>query len=157
MNKVLKLIVDHVSWVNIPIITKYEDVPEHERDNNSWWYLHGELENFVGFDKAIAINCYSLGISKETLHYSCIRGGNVTEVFDENPYYRMYFNGEIPIEIEGIDKLCIGFFWTTDEYDVYYKDKAYPYWCQRGLVCFADDAEAIEYAKKKYNERSEML
>ena len=27
-----------------------DDIPAEERDWNSWWYLHGELENLVGYD-----------------------------------------------------------------------------------------------------------
>ena len=153
----LKMIVDDVSWIKIESTTKYEDVPEKERDNNSWWYLHGELESITGYDKATAINCYSLGISKETLHWSSISGRYVGEVFDEEPYFRMYFNGIIPVEVEGIDKKCIGYFWTTDEHDILYKGRLYSYWCQRGLVCCVDDLEACKYAEKKMNERSLIL
>ena len=153
----LKMIVDDVSWVKIESTTKYEDVPEKERDNNSWWYLHGELEAEAGYDKATAINCYSLGISKETLHWSSIRGRHVEEVFDEEPYFRMYFNGTISVEVEGIDKKCIGYFWTTDEHDIIYNGRFYPYWCQRGLVCCVDDVEARAYAEKEMNERSIIL
>jgi len=157
MDKKLKLIVDHEPWVDIPIITKLEDVPRKERDNNSWWYLHGELDEFVGYDKATAVNCFSIGVSKETLNWSSICGNKVEEVFDEEPYYRMHLNGTIPVEIEGVDKECIGYFWTTDEHDIYYKDKAYPFWWQRGLVCFVDDTEACAYAQEKMNERTTFL
>ena len=153
----LKMIVDDVSWARIKSITKYEDVPEKERDNNNWWYLHGELEAIAGYDKATAINCYSLGISKETLHWSWIRGNEVQEVYDENPYFRMHFNGVIPVEVEGIEEKCIGYFWTTRESEIYYKDKIYPYWEQRGLVCCVDDLESRDYAMKKMKEKSEIL
>lgn len=157
MKQILKLIVDNVNWIKINPTIKYEDIPEHERDNNSWWYLHGKLEELVGYDKAIAINCFSLGISKETLHWSSIHGDNVTEVYDEKPYYRMYFNGKISVEIDGIDKPCIGYFWTTDESPIYYKRRKDLYWCQRGLVCLADDKEACRYAALKMQERTRML
>lgn len=137
--------------------TKYEDVPKDERDNNSWWYLHGKLEDEVGFDKAFATNCKSAGYSKETLDWSSIKGNQVTEVFSETPRLCIYANGEIPVEVEGIDKPCIGFFWTTEEKEIFWKYKSYPYWSQRGLVCFADDEKACEYARKKMKEKSNFI
>ena len=154
----LNLIVDNCNWVKVESITKYEDVSENERDNNSWWYLHGKLEEFVGYDKATAINCKSAGYARATIHWSEISGNRVKKIYD-NPedYYNMYLNGIIPVKIEGIKEDCIGFFWTTDEHTIYWNDKSYPYWKQRGLVVFTDDIDAICYAQNKYLEKSKFL
>ena len=157
MKKILKLIVDNPGWVNIPTKTKYSDIPENERDNNNWWYLHCNLEDYVGYDKATAINCDSIGISKETIYATCIIGNKVESVFHENIHKEMHFTGIIDVEIEGIDKPCIGYFWVTKERDIIWKNKTYPYWKQRGLVCFKDDIDGCKDAYKKYSEQLENI
>lgn len=155
----LNLIVDDVCCVKVESKTQYADIPEDERDNNSWWYLHGKLEDFCGYDKAITTNCKSCGFSRETVDWSSIRGDNVVKVCNENKLTRweMHLNGIVPVTVEGVDKPCVGYFWTAEEHEVYYKGKAYPHWKQRGLVVFEDDCEAREYAQKQYNEKSEKL
>ena len=129
------------------------EVPEEEMCHNSWWYLHGELQDEVGYDKAITTNCNSAGYSKETIDWSSIRGNVVTEVFKDRTRPVMYVNGEISVEVEGFDRPCIGFFWTADEHNITWNGKEYPHWKQRGLVCFADDEEACKYARKLMAEK----
>lgn len=131
----------------------YEDIPEEELDHNSWWYLHGQLQSDVGFDKAVVINCMSGGFAKETIHFEEIRGNQVVSVFDERPWFNMHFEGEVDVEIEGIDKPCKGFFWIAGEKQVEWKGRKYDYWNQRGLVCYADDEWACNDAKKKMIEK----
>ena len=111
----------------------------------------------MGYDKAITVNCKSAGYSMYTVDWSEISGDRVVSVFSDNLRSVMHVNGIIPVEVEGFDKPCVGYFWTTEEREVEWKGKKYPFWNQRGLVCFADDKEACEYAKKKYEEKSDML
>jgi len=124
------------------------EVPEDEMCHNSWWYLHGELENEVGYDKAITTNCNSAGYSKETIDWSMISGNIVEDVHQDRTRPVMCINGEVPVEVEGIDKPCTGFFWTEEKPNIIWKGKEYPYWHQRGLVCFSDDKDACEYARE---------
>lgn len=133
------------------------EVPEQEMCHNSWWYLHGKLQDVVGYDKAITTNCKSAGYSRDTIDWSEINDNQVQEVLQDRIRPVMYVNDIIPVEVEGFDEPCVGYFWTTDERLIYWKGVEYPYWKQRGLVCFKDDKEACEYAQKKYNERTRIL
>ena len=154
--QVLKMIADGLFDSRENLLKRYAEIPVDERDNNSWWYLHGQLESDVHFDKATAVNCKTAGYSRETINWKEICGDTVTKVEKNGSMciHRMYINGEVPVEIEGIDKACVGFFWTEDCEDVQWKNKKYPHWNQRGLVCYADDTEACEYAREKMNERA---
>lgn len=156
---VLKMFPDDVNWAKIKATTKYEDVPEEERDNNGWWYLHYKLEDIVGYDKATTSNCKSAGYSRKTIRWSEISGNKVNKVRGNDPenYYNIYINSIVPVEVEGVDKPCVGFFWTTDEHDIYWKDIAYPHWYQRGLVCLMEDINGIEDAYNKFLEKTTVL
>lgn len=135
--KTLKLIADWRFNEEPKNSTPIENIPHEERDNNSFWYLHGKLEEFVGYDKAIAINCKTLGISK----FSYLFGD-----------FEMHFTGIIPVKIEGIRKACIGYFWTDD-----FISDGEEAWNQRGLVCFKDDKDSCEYAESQYKNKSHRL
>ena len=156
---VLKMVSDGMFESREIMMRVYNSIPADERDNNSWWYLHGKLESEVGFDKATTTNCKSAGYSKETINWRAISDSKVTEIFEDKPLtiHRMYINGEVPVEIEKIEKKCIGFFWTEDWGDVQWEGKKYPHWSQRGLVCYADDDEACEYARQAMTERRSMI
>ena len=134
---------------------KYEDIDPNEMDNDSWWYLHGELEDRAGYDKATCTNCREIGLSFPTINWTGITGSEVTSVGNDRLEINvMHFTGIINVEIDGLDEPCVGFFWTTDERIVQYKDKLYPLWKQRGLVCLKSDKEAVEYAKEKWVEKT---
>ena len=156
-SRILKLIAEWKFGGKPEGTREYNDIRPEERDNNSWWYLHGKLQSFVGYDKATVTNCLSGGFSKETIDWADIEGSIVTKIYSEIPRHEMYFTGEIDVEIEGINKPCKGYFYVINEREVHYKEKSYPIWEQKGLVCFADDKEACEYAKRKMNERSRIL
>lgn len=133
-------------------------VPMDERDNNSGWYLHGKLESDVQYDKATVINCKTAGYSRETINWKSIFGTRVSEIFEKKPLiHKMYLNGEVPVTIENVPKKCVGFFWTEDYGNIIWEGREYPYWHQRGLVCYADDTEACAYARQAMNERSVMI
>lgn len=135
MNKTLHIIPDLYYAGSEDYTKKIENVPMEERDNAGFWYLHGKLEELLGFDKAIISNCKTLGISKPFKY-----GDNLTT-------NKLYLNGIYPCEVEGIEEPCVGYFWATDEVDGYR-------WMQRGLVCLKSDETACQYAEKKMNEKS---
>lgn len=155
--KVLKMIANWGYNDNPPQTRERKDIPINERDNNSWWYLHGELEDFVGFDKATVTNCKSGGFARKTIYATIIAGDTIQSVASEEPYYEMYFNGVVDVEIEGIERRCKGYFYTADERQCTYRGVAYPIWRQRGLVCFADDDESCEYAMQKILQKERFL
>ena len=134
-----------------------KEIPEEEMCHNSWWYLHGNLQDEVGYDKAITTNCKSAGYSRETIDWSEISGNIVKKVRQDRTRPVMYVNGEIPVKVEGFDKPCTGFFWTEEERNIIWKGKEYPYWHQRGLVCFSDDEKACKYAKKLMVEKPKFF
>ena len=153
MGKVLKMIADW-SYAEKPEGTRdYNDISVEERDWNSWWYLHGELEGVVHYDKATVTNCLSGGFAKETINFGSVAGDKVESLIEWRPRHMMCFDGVVDVEIEGIDKLCKGYFWTDRYQTVYWEGKPYKIWEQRGLVCFADDTEACEYAMRKMREK----
>ena len=112
-------------------------IPENTIISN-WWYLHGDLQTFIGYDKGIITNYDELPTSTKLCYFN----GN-----------EKYFNvmtiedGVYNVKIKGINKSCIGFFWTTED--------AIPR--SRGLVCYKDDSIAMKYARSKYIEKSRYL
>ena len=102
--QVLKMIADGLFDSRENLLKRYAEIPVDERDNNSWWYLHGQLESDVHFDKATAVNCKTAGYSRETINWKEICGDTVTKVEKNGSLriHRMHINGEVPVEIEGI-------------------------------------------------------
>lgn len=156
---VLKVVVDSVSWVSSRYTTPWEQVPEEQQDNNSWWYLHGKLCDRVGYDKAFTINCLDAGYSVDALNYASCCDGEVDETRDpENILHKeMRVNGIIPVKVKGIKEMCVGYFWTIERRPLRYNGKQYPCWEQRGLVCLKSDTEGRENALEKYTERRSWL
>lgn len=135
MNKALHIIPD---FGNEEYSKKIENTSKEERDNAFFWYLHGKLEQKFNFDKAVIINCNTLGLSKPFQ-------------YDEDiTINKLHLNGVVDCEVEGTDEPCVGYFWVVNEYD----DKN---WQQRGLVCLKSDKEACQYAEKKMNEKARIL
>lgn len=153
----LKLIAFSVRRDLIGTDKKLENIPAEERDNNSWWYLHGDLTDITGYDKATTINCKSGGFSKDTINWSEITGDIVNSISEDIPTSQMCFTGVVDVEIEGIKEHCIGYFWTVNHRTIYWENKPYQYWEQRGLVCLKSDTKGCEYAKKKYEEKPNRL
>lgn len=135
----------------------WEDIPVEERDWNPWWYLDGELESIVHYDKATVTNCLSGGFAKETINWGSIVGNEVEELVDWKPKHMMCFDGIVDVEIEGISEPCKGYFWTTNYKTVYWEGKPYQVWDQRGLVCLASDKDSCERALKKMRKKSSIL
>ena len=80
--------------------------------------------------------------------------------FEENKEIKI--NDIIPVQVIGIDKPCIGYFWTTDEKTVTAqcnngRTRKFQHWCQRGLVCLSEDIESCKEAKEKYLKKTSNL
>lgn len=119
-------------------LNKYTDALDKDENItiSNWWYLHGELEEAVGYDKGAFLNLEEDMIEIK----NCYFNGN-KRCFDV-----VYLKeGIYDVEVIGFDKPCVGYFWISNFNRI-------PE-C-RGLVCFKDDKKAIEYAEKKYSEKS---
>ena len=131
--KILKLIADW-RYGNKPKDTRdYEDIDPNEREYAGFWYLHGKLQELIGYDKATVTNLREGEFGNDSKEYG----------------YMMCVDGIIPVEIEGILEPCLGYFWTIKLTE--------DYWIQRGLVCFESDLEGCKYAESEYNKKSNML
>lgn len=110
---------------------------------SNWWYLHGELEEDVGFDKGIMLDNDSL---------KCL------EYIDKdiNKQYKTYYLGDgiYDVKITQINKPCKGYFWTEFRNCGNIEGKV-P--VMHGLVCYTDDEKANKYALTKFKEKSEIL
>lgn len=137
-------------------LENYDKIPEDERDNNSWWYLHGELEDMVGYDKGVVCNCKSGGFGVETLNAIQIEGSKVTKINENKPMItKMCFEGIVRVEVESVNQPCIGYFWTSNYRDIYWKGKLYKQWNQHGLVCLKSDVKGIKSARRMYETAGE--
>ena len=134
-----------------------DNIPKEERTRGDEWYLHGKLEEKIGYDIASAVNPVSAGYTKNVIDWTRIEGDMVTELRSTNLVPQLYINGIIPVKVEGYEELCKGYFWVTDERTVDYLGAPYQIWYQRGLVVLEDDKKANKYALKKYNEKSTIL
>lgn len=92
-----------------------------------WWYLHGELCEDMHYDKA-----WFLDIPKE---YTVLQYIDKTPIIETNLY------GIFKCHVEGSNRPCVGYFWPVLTGTIIQ---------QRGLVVYADDKEAIQYAQECY-------
>lgn len=123
--------------------------PNIEWDNNSWWYLHGELQDEVGFDKACILNATAAGVTEDSIKWREIYCGICTE-YKDIPFKRMRFNGIRKCNVIGVDEDCIGFFWTSNRPPVKYDKGTFDFWDQRGLVVKRHDIPGMLFAYHKY-------
>lgn len=140
------------------MIVTQEKLKNGDLDQNSWWYLDGELERRCGYDKATVYNLSEFpNLRKETLDWSAI-SGDCAGVRSYTKHYEMHADGEFEVEVYGVTEPCIAFFWTTRERMVKTdKGISFKVWDQKGLVCMKTDKEAIERARRKRMERTENL
>lgn len=95
---------------------------------NSNWYLHGKVEDVFHYDV-----CTIYDAPKEvTIPYKSEK--------------TICFDGICEVEVHGVDKRCIGYFWTVLDRD---KESPSGPIIQRGLVCLEDDMEARHDALAK--------
>ena len=138
-------------------VREYSEIPYQETDKSSWWYLHGELQEITGFDKATVTNVKSGGFSKETIDWTEIQGNQVKEVKKGIPEPVMCIEGIVPVEIEGIPRECLGYFWLDDIREVFWQGHPWTYWKQRGVVVLKDNQEDNKYAERLLRERPKIF
>lgn len=154
---VLEVVVDDASWVDAKYSTDYDSIPRDEIGFGGW-YLHGKLEDLVGYDIAYATNCRTAGYSRETINYSVIRGGKVVELEEGGKLrHEMHINDIVPVKVKGVEESCIGYFWTIVLTEVQYEGELYTIYRQRGLVCLESDQEGREYALTAFKEKRSDL
>lgn len=127
-----------------------------EWDNNSWWYLHGELESKVGYDKAVIINATAAKDTIETLRWFEIRGDKCIS-YKDTPLREVYINGIRKCNVIGVHGDCLGFFWTARERTVEYDKGIFNTWEQRGLVVQRNDKRAVLQAYHSFLMKEENL
>lgn len=142
--------------------SQYRDfsaIDPKELDNCSWWYLHGKLERKIGYDKGIVTNAFTAGYSDETINECYWDECRINHIIpDRNKLIinKLKLNGIVPVEVEGISKLCTGFFWISKEKTVL-TPEPYKVWFQRGLVIFQDDIDEFNYCYNRWTEKTSAL
>jgi len=130
-----------------------------ERDNCSWWYLHGKLQKKIGYDKGIVTNAFTAGYSEETIDegywYDC-EANQIIPDRNKLIINKLKLNGIVPVEVEGVSKLCTGFFWITKERTISIPEP-HKVWNQRGLVIFQDDIDEFNYCYNCWAEKTIAL
>lgn len=127
-----------------------------EWDNNSWWYLHGELEYKVRYDKAVIINATAAKDTIETLRWFEIRGDKCIS-YKDTPLREVHINGIRKCNVIGVCGDCLGFFWTTRERNIKYDKGTFKTWEQRGLVLQRNDKRAVLQAYHSLLMRKESI
>jgi hypothetical protein len=135
-----------------------KEVDNKELDHNSWWYLHGELDDLVGYDKGTFVNCKSEGLSRQTVRWLEIRGNRCTE-YKDIERYELYANGIFDVFVEVLNIKARAYLWTTEERMIQYTKPDgtidfFPHWVQRGLVVLPDDKEGNEDAVRAYMKKA---
>lgn len=111
-------------------------------------YLHGALEDEVGFDCVEFVD-----LPQE---YTIVRpsvdtyGRKVIRYHGDDKFSRI--NGTFPVNVLGIDKPCTGFFWT--KYDTEFVFNGTEYICikQCGYIVLDEDKECLDWCQVKYEE-----
>lgn len=96
----------------------------------NFFYFHGKLEDDLGYDKCEIMNLEDLDIQFREKHE------DISIITIEDGIY--------DVNVEGINKPCIGYFWNVYNF-------------QRGLICYKTDIEACEDAAEKFIKKTEVL
>jgi len=135
-------------------------VPKEDLEYGNEWYLHGELEKKIGFDRGFITNLTSFGHCERYLN-KCYLVNSIGrhETLDKNKvcFNRLKLNGIVPVDVEGIRERCLGFFWTVDEerFDFLYDGRQnWTKWDQKGLIILESDIEAFDCCYSLYFSKS---
>lgn len=113
------------------------------------WYLHGQLENDVQYDLA---DFYTVPdeLTRVVPHFTCIQNNQVT--YTGKMIKVPHINGVYRVNVLGIDKPCVGIFWTPVYGEYEYNGMPWEHYRQSGLICYESDWEAIAHAACKEGE-----
>lgn len=101
---------------------------------NDFSYLHGDLEYDLDYDQFEVTDTNSIAIDTETI--------------DNRTDFIISYEGKIEVRCENVNRPCVGYFWKVKEGKIF---------VQRGLICYADDADANAYAEHCMNEKATHL
>lgn len=142
---------------------------------NNWWYFHGELEEYFGYDKGSVINAKELLKSGhcvlvpkwDMLKWDIDRECRIfyTEEKELKFCPQLMFDGIVKCNILDLSTPCIGFFWVAEKYPMKIinpktkevKPEQYCYGKQMGLICFENDKNAIKYAWECFRKKDEII
>ena len=164
--KKIKILPDYAfneeAYNNVPKEIR-EIVESHKYSHCSGWYLHGRLEDEIGYDIAYFYDVPN-ELLKESADWCAIRGSRneygkaYGELRSDKKTLVPHINGVYECEVYGTDVPCVGYFWTTGEQDVDFGNGIVkPVWKQRGLVVFFNDGDANAYARSKMSTKCEYL
>lgn len=141
-----------------------EIVESNKYSHCSGWYLHGHLQDRMGYDIA---DFYDVPneLLKESADWCTIKrriSDNCEKAYGELRSDKKtlvpHINGVYECEVYGTDETCVGYFWTAEEEDVDFGNGIVkPVWRQRGLVVFLNDVDANAYARSMMAQRCEFI
>lgn len=110
--------------------------------NYGGWYLHGDLLEDVRYDLATFVDLPD-ELTRTIPGFTSIYGNNVSYT---GKYERVpHLNGVFRVNVLGIDKPCIGIFWTLVRGKYKYNGQTWEHYRQSGLICYECDVDAIMY------------
>ena len=123
-----------------------EKLDREIKEGRYFWnsfYLHGELENIIGYDLCVVVNEPELDLEEYPVYHSPTRLVKHCLLKDE---------GKFEVEVKGINEKCIGYFWKCFSENEN-KPGIYYHASQRGYICLERDREAVEQAAINYIEQ----
>lgn len=97
---------------------------EHYPKDYNWWYLDGDIEGIVGYDKGVIIHCPD----------KFLKDGVV------------YIDEIVNVICIGINEPCVGYFRVQEE-EIRDGKKV---WCQRGYVNLKSDEDACKHSYEQW-------
>ena len=138
---------------------KFKQKVEKERKgikpsyHNERWYLHGKIQEYIGgYDQGYFANVPQEFV-EDIPNWRSYCGGQVK--YEDGVKHYTHLNGIFRVNVLGIDKPCIGVFYTILNLPTWFihNGQVWRITDQRGYVCLEEDTEALEYALSKYNEK----
>lgn len=133
-----------------------EIVESNKYPHSGGWYLHGRLEDEMGYDIASFYDVPN-ELLKESADW-CSITYNRSKLRSDKKTMVPHINGVYECEVYGTDVPCLGYFWTTEEREIDFGNGIVkPVWHQLGLVVFSNDGDANAYARSKMSEKSDFI
>lgn len=124
-----------------------EEIERRMKENRLVWasfYLHGKLEEIIGYDLCVVVNESELDLEEYPVYHTSTRLVKHCLLKDE---------GRFEVEVKGINEKCVGYLWKEVSEDES-KPGVYHRASQRGYICLERDKESVEQAHQVYLERS---
>ena len=121
--------------------------------HNERWYLHGKIQEYIGgYDQGYFANVPQEFV-EDIPNWRSYCGGQVK--YEDGVKYYTHLNGIFRVNVLGIDKPCIGVFYTLLNLPTWFihDGQVWRITDQRGYVCLEEDIEALEYALNHWKDR----